>query len=329
MRLRAIAIAGFGMATGAAAAPTLPAGYHLIPGAVPLDKGPDGNSVIIDAPSGLIVVDTGRHPEHAQAILDYAKARRRPIAAIVNSHWHLDHTTGNWDIRQAYPRVQVHASDALKGALVTFLADGKANAEKALADSKTTAAARDQILRGRSVLDHPERIAPNRIVSKSGRMAIAGRLLDVHLAKFAASEGDVWLYDPKTRVAVVGDLVVDIVPFMDTACPEGWSKALAEVAKVPFTALIPGHGPVMSRADFAAWRTAYDNFIDCGRSSADRKACIDGWSRDAARFIDAEHKDYASEAADYYLTTRLRSSAEEQKRYCKPLSAATWRKPAA
>ena len=119
----------------------------------------------------------------------------------------------------------------------------KANAAKALADPKTTAAARDQILRGRSVLDHPERIAPNRIVAKSGRMAIAGRMLDVHLARFAASEGDVWIYDPKTRVAIVGDLVVDIVPFMDTACADGWSKALDEVAKVPFTDADPGSRP--------------------------------------------------------------------------------------
>ena len=95
--------------------------FHLIPGAVPLDKGPDGNSIILDAPDGLIVVDTGRHPEHAQAILDYAKERGRPIAAIVNSHWHLDHTTGNWDLRQAYPQVQVYASDALEGALATYL----------------------------------------------------------------------------------------------------------------------------------------------------------------------------------------------------------------
>jgi glyoxylase-like metal-dependent hydrolase (beta-lactamase superfamily II) len=329
MRLRGIATLIAGLAAPAASAAPLPGGLHLIPGAVPLDSGPDGNTIVIDAPRGLIVVDTGRHPEHAQAILDYAKQRGRPIAAIVNSPWHLDHTTGNWDIRQAYPRVQVFASNALKGALVTFLADGKANAQKALADPKTTPAARDQILRGRSVLDHPERIEPNRIVSKTGRMAIAGRMLDVHLAKFAASEGDVWLYDPRTRVAVIGDLVVDIVPFMDTACPDGWSKALAEVAKVPFAALIPGHGPVMSRADFAAWRTAYDNFINCGRSKSDKKACTDGWSRDAAKFIDAEHRDYVREAADYYLTTRLRSSAEEQQRYCKPLSAATWRKPSA
>jgi hypothetical protein len=128
---------------------------------------------------------------------------------------------------------------------------------------------------------------------------------------------------------IVGDLVVDIVPFMDTACADGWSKALAEVAKVPFTALIPGHGPVMSRADFAAWRTAYDNFVKCGHSTADKKQCVDGWSRDAAKFIDAAHKDYVREAAEYYLTTRVRTTPAEQQRYCRPLSAATWVKPAA
>jgi glyoxylase-like metal-dependent hydrolase (beta-lactamase superfamily II) len=321
MRLRALATVVAGLAGSAASAASLPVAYHLIPGAVPLNSGPDGNTIVIDAPTGLIVFDTGRHPERARAILDYAKARGRPVAAIVNSHWHLDHTTGNWDIRKAYPQVQVYASNALKGALVTFLADSKANAEKQLADPKTTAAVRDQILRGRSVLDHPERIEPNRIVAKSARIAIAGRPLDVHLARFAATEGDVWIYDPKTRVAIVGDLVVDIVPFMDTACPDGWSKALAEVAKMPFAQLIPGHGPVMSRADFATWRTAYDNYVKCGRSDADKATCVDGWSRDAAKFIDAEHRDYAREAADYYLTTRLRSSPAEQQKYCRPLKA--------
>jgi len=313
-------------AVSSAAEPALPRGYHLIPGAVPLDSGPDGNSIVIDAPKGLIVMDTGRHPEHAQAILDYAKQTGRPIAAIINSHWHLDHTTGNWDLRKAYPRVDIYASNALKGALETFLKDGRANTDKMLADPKTPAATRDQLLRGRSVLDHPERIAPNHVIAKSGPMRIAGRTLDVHLAKLAASEGDVWLYDPKTRVAVVGDLVVDIVPFMDSACPDGWSKALGDVAKVPFKTLIPGHGPVMTRPDFAAWRTAYDNFVKCGHSDLVTKSCVDGWMHDAAMFIDAEHKDYVRDAAEYYLTTRLRSSAEEQQRFCRPLTAATWRK---
>jgi glyoxylase-like metal-dependent hydrolase (beta-lactamase superfamily II) len=295
--------------------------YHLIPGAVPLDSGPDGNTVVLDAPQGLIVFDTGRHPEHAQAILDYAKARRRPIAAVVNSHWHLDHTTGNWDIRRAYPRVQIYASNALEGALATFLKKSRADTDKMLADPKTPAAVRDQLERGVAVIDHPERIRPNHIVAKSGRMTIAGRPLDVHLAKFAATEGDVWLYDPKSRTAIVGDLVVGLVPFMDTACPDGWSKALGQIAAVPFRTLIPGHGPVMTRADFATWRTAYDNFVKCGHSTADKKTCVAGWEHDAAKFIDDEHRDYVRGAADYYLTTRLRSSPEEQQRYCKPLKA--------
>ena len=293
--------------------------YHLIPGAVPLDSGPDGNTIVLDAPKRLIVFDTGRHPEHAQAIIDYAKSRHRPIAAVINSHWHLDHTTGNWYIRQVYPRVAIYASSALEGALATFLKQSRAQTGKMLADPKTPAAVRDQLERGVAVIDHPDRIRPNHVVARSGRMAIAGRRLDVHLARFAATEGDVWLYDPKARVVIAGDLVVGLVPFMDTACADGWSKALDEIANVPFVTLIPGHGEPMSRADFLQWRTAYNNFVACGRSSIAKQECVTGWDRDAARFIDVEHKAYVDAAAAYYLDTRLRSSPDEQQRYCKAL----------
>jgi len=302
-----------------AAAPALPTGYHLIPGAVPLDLSPDSNSVVIDAPEGLIVVDTGRYPEHSQKIIDYAKRRGRPIVAIVNTHWHMDHTTGNADIRAVYPRAAVYQSNAVNGALKTFLADGIKGAQDRLTDPKTPPNRIPEIHRFLDRMAHPDSIRPTRPVVASGRKRIGGRPLDVHLSKFAATEGDVWLYDPKSKVAVVGDLVVDIVPFMDTACADGWRKALADIAKVPFTTLIPGHGPVMSRADFAIWRKAYDNFVDCGHSKVSKASCVDGWSHDAAKFIDAEHKTYAREAADYYLTSRLRSSPEEQQKYCKPL----------
>ena len=188
-----------------------------------------------------------------------------------------------------------------------------------LADPKAPEGLKAQLLRGRYRIDHPDTLRPTRAVVKSGRMIIAGRPLDVHLAKFAATEGDVWLYDPTTRTAIVGDLVVGIVPFMDTACADGWSKALDQVAELPFKTLIPGHGNPMDRADFLTWRKAYNDFVDCGHSGADKKQCVDGWIRDAARFIDAEHADYARGAAEYYLDTRLRSSPEEQQQYCKPL----------
>jgi glyoxylase-like metal-dependent hydrolase (beta-lactamase superfamily II) len=311
-----LALAGWTIDAEAKAPP-----YHLIPGQVPAEKGPDGNTVVLDAPRGLIVVDTGRHPEHSAAIIAYAKARGRPIAAIINSHWHLDHTTGNYDIRQVYPRAEVYATTAIEGALATFLKNSRAQTDKLLANPKTSPATRDQLLRGRSVIDNPDRLRPTRPVLRSANMAIAGRMLDVRVASFAATEADLWFYDPRIKLAVVGDLVVGIVPFMDTACAEGWAKALDAIAKVPFTTLIPGHGDPMSKADFLQWRTAYNNLLACARSPADKKQCIAGWDRDAARFIDAGHKAYVDAALDYYIDSRLRSSLEQQQHYCKPLKA--------
>ena len=309
---------------GACASPSAAAEpYHLIPGRVPLDwQGPDGNTVILDAPDGLIVVDTGRSPQHAQAILDHATQRGKPIAAILNTHWHLDHTTGNHDIRQAYPRAQVYATTAIEGALVGFLGRGREQADKSLADPKVPEPQKAQIRRGRFRLDNPDTLRPTRPVVQSDTVTIAGRQLDLHVAPFAASEADLWIYDPEEKIAIVGDLVVDIVPFMDTACPDGWSKALDEVEKLPFQTVIPGHGAPMTRSDFVQWKTAYNNLVECGRSNVDKAQCIDGWSRDAAKFIDEAHRAYARGAADYYISSRLRSSPEEQQKYCKSLLAA-------
>jgi glyoxylase-like metal-dependent hydrolase (beta-lactamase superfamily II) len=296
--------------------------YHLIPGRVPLDwQGPDGNTIVFDAPRGLIVVDTGRSPMHAQAILDHARARGRPIAAILNTHWHLDHTTGNADLRAAYPEAEVYATTAIEGALVGFLGRNREQANKMLADPKVPEGQKAQMLRGRDRIDNPDKLRPTRPVLQSARMSIAGRTFDVRVAPFAASEADIWLYDPKTKVAVVGDLVVDIVPFMDSACPDGWARALDEVQKVPFRTLIPGHGAPMTRVDFLQWKTAYNKLLACGRSRADKKQCAANWQKDAARFIGEAHRQYAGQAAEYYIDTRLRSSPEEQQRFCKPLKA--------
>ena len=310
------------LAAGCSAASPGPPAYQLIPGSVPLDKGPDGNSVILDAPDGLIVVDAGRHPEHSAKIIAVARERGRHIAAIVNTHWHLDHTTGNLDVRQVHPGTEVYATNAIEGALATYLKQGRERADKALSDPRTSAADRAQIMRGRHRVDHPETLRPTLPVLQSARMSIAGRTVDVHVAPFAATEGDIWLYDGKERLAVVGDLVVDIVPFMDTACADGWLKALDEIERTPFVTLIPGHGPAMSRDDFLVWKKAFADFVACGRSQAEKSTCVAGWETGAARFIDEPHRKYVREAADYYLTTRLRSSPEEQSRYCRPLKPA-------
>ncbi|MGH8242300.1 MAG: hypothetical protein ACRETY_03000 [Steroidobacteraceae bacterium] len=68
------------MAEAAAAAPPaapppeeIAPGVALIRGAMLPGRGPDGNTVVFDAPEGLIVVDTGRHEKARNAALRYAE----------------------------------------------------------------------------------------------------------------------------------------------------------------------------------------------------------------------------------------------------------------
>ena len=291
--------------------------HHLIPGGVYEDKGPDGNTIVLDAPEGLIVVDTGRHPNHAAKILAYAKSTGRPVAAIVNSHWHLDHTTGNMDLLKAYPGAAIVTSRGIEGQLYRdFIAPGRERTRKALAEGTASEQERPRMIRAQAFFDQPAYGRPTVAVERSAKMRVAGRELDLHLARFAASEGDVWLFIPEEKMVIAGDLVVDIVPFMDTACVDGWSTALGEIAAVDFQSLIPGHGAPMTKPQFLAWKSAFDRYVECGRSNHAADRCVEGWMTDAAPFIAEEKKGYVREAAAYYIETRLRSKPEEQQRFC-------------
>ncbi len=293
-----------------------PLGHHLIPGTFEPNRGPDGNSVFLDAPDGLILVDTGRHPAHRDRLLAYARERGRPVVAIFNTHWHLDHSTGNGELRAAFPQAPLYATNAIDGALAAFLRDSRERMQARLAAGEVPPEREAEVRRFLSVMDRPETLRPTRAVTASREMTIGGRRLRVNVAPFAVTEADLWIHDPAAGLVIAGDLVVAEVPFMDTACPEGWRRALDVLATTPFTTLIPGHGPPMDKPTFLAWRGAYDNLLDCAASSAARADCIAGWRRDAARFIAPGRETIIDEMTGYYLDSRLRAAPAELTRYC-------------
>lgn len=300
----------------ASAEPRLPGGYALVPGSFAEGRQPDGNSVLIAAPGGLIVVDTGRHPAHQRAILDRAAALGLPIAAIVNTHWHLDHSGGNAEIRAAYPEAVIVASRAVEGALSGFLADSREGALAYLASGRADPETEAEIRGDIAATDERVSLLPTDPVTASGERAIAGRRFAVHLASHAATEGDVWLYDAAARTIVAGDLVVAYAPFMDTACVEGWRAALREIAATPFETLIPGHGAPMDRADFERWHAAFEALVDCAASEADDARCAAGWRAAAAPFLGDVAPERVERMIGYYLRTRLRAGPGEGERYC-------------
>ena len=290
-------------------------GVDLVPGTFVPNHQPDGNSIVFRTPEGLVVMDTGRHLEHTNRILEYAATARMPIKAIVNSHWHLDHVGGNPRVRAAYPDVQVYASGAIESAMKGFLANYRKQLEDALSQSKDEAQIkswRDEI----ALIDAGRALFPNVKIAKTGTQRIAGRDFEVHLAAPAATAGDVWLFDRKSGVLASGDLVTLPVPFFDTACPAQWKTALDDVARAPFKTLIPGHGAPMRRPQFDIYRKAFDNLVACGSSAKDKGVCVDGWVADAKPLLGDTDTRWVKSLVDYYVDSSLRAPKAQTDKLC-------------
>jgi glyoxylase-like metal-dependent hydrolase (beta-lactamase superfamily II) len=312
-----LAIAYLATLAPAPAAVPIGKGVHFIEGGLEPGRQPDGNSVVFEAPDGLIVVDSGRHAEHQRKILALAAARRLPIAALVNTHWHLDHSGGNAELREAAGgELSIHASRAVEGALTGFLARSKAEAVAFLASGKADTATAAEIEGDIAAVDEPRSLLPTAPADGSGERRIAGRPLSLRLAQHAATAGDVWVYDAASGIVAVGDLVTLPVPFFDTACPEGWRRALTEIAGTPFTRLVPGHGAVMGRPEFMVWKRAFERLLDCAGSSRGDGACIAGWQSEAAALLGPDEGKQVDAMLGYYLKTRLRGKPGERVRYC-------------
>lgn len=290
-------------ASAPAPAREIAAGVVLLPGGFEPGRGPDGNTIIFDAPEGLVVVDTGRHVAHSNAILAYAHERGRPIAAIVNTHWHLDHSSGNGRLKAAYPGARVYTTSAVDRVIAPggFLAR---NAESVRGMSaELTPVQREEVQIFLDTMAESQVLRPDVVIDRSQRMRLAGRRLDVHVTNGAVTDADVWLYDRRTRVAVIGDLVTLPAPFFETACPQRWREALDGVWATPFEIAIAGHGEPMTRDQFNAWRGAYGAFVDCVGSDAEATACGAAWASATAQFNgDEQGQRRAAGMAGYYVT---------------------------
>jgi glyoxylase-like metal-dependent hydrolase (beta-lactamase superfamily II) len=281
-------------------------GVHMIAGAILPNRGPDGNTLVFEAPDGLIVVDTGRHVWHSDGILAFARAHERPVAAIFNTHWHLDHSSGNGRIKEVYPRARVYTSTAIDRALSPegFLRINRNEAQlRAMLDDPNVPEIRkEEIRNGLATMDAPDQLRPDVPLTRSERMRIAGRRLDVRLTEGAVTAADVWLYDRRTRVAVLGDLVTFPGPFFESACPNRWRAALDDVWATPFRIAVPGHGAPMNRDQFNAYRVAFGAFVDCTRTEAEPAQCGTVWVDGIAQFLgDDAARDEARAYAEYYV----------------------------
>ncbi len=316
MFMRVLGMAALFHGACAGAATLLAPETYLISGVTSPNRQPDGNSIVIEAPAGLIVFDTGRHPEHTQQILDFARSQNRPIAAVINSHWHLDHVGGNLLLRAAFPNIKVYASSAIDAARKGFLADYRAQLVQEIAGASSDVAAQASMRAEIALIDAGAALGPTQPVTASGSVTVAGRRLHLNLESRAVTAGDVWVFDRKTRVLLAGDLVTLPAPFFESACPPRWRVALTHLENMPFVWLVPGHGAPMHKEAFRAYAHAFANLLDCAAGTAPQNACIDGWVSGASALISSEDVGYARSLVGYYLDHYLRHPSAQVLKLC-------------
>jgi glyoxylase-like metal-dependent hydrolase (beta-lactamase superfamily II) len=267
---------------------------------------PDGNTILFVQKNGIVAVDTGRHAAHTRAILDFASAQKKPLRAVINTHWHLDHIGGNALVRREVPKAKIYASGTLDDALKGFLANYAKQLEAMIV--KSNGEERERYATELALIQGGDKLKPDVVVAKSGRH----EGLQINLEKHAATAGDLWILDAKTGTLAAGDLVTLPFPFLDTACPRGWQKSLARIAAADFDLLVPGHGAPMTRKEFDRYRLGFDHLLACGASDKPIAQCADGWIADAG--VAESEQAFVRQALDYYITAFLRPAASTT--YC-------------
>jgi quinoprotein relay system zinc metallohydrolase 1 len=182
------------------------------------------NTGFIVGGDGVIVIDSGPSRSYAeQQRAAIASVTLLPVARVFITHAHPDHFLGD----QVYPPELIAALPATIGAI---RANGDALADNLYRLVGGWMSGTTVVVPGSEAL--------------AGRVVVAGRPLRL----FAASghtDGDLMVYDEKTRTLFAGDLVFSgraaTTPNADLP---RWLAALDEIDRLDFAVLVPGHGPV-------------------------------------------------------------------------------------
>lgn len=293
-------------------------GVWLLPGSFDRGRQPDGNSLLLQGRDGLVIVDSGRHAEHAAALIAWVGERRSPLRAVINTHWHLDHLGGNIELRRSAPGLRSHASAALREAVQRRMPDSEAELRSLLADPATDAQTRRMVEIDLALYAGRASFLPDELIEgPAHELELAGRRLSVGVER-GVSGGDVWVLDHASGVLAVGDFVTLPVPFFDTACPSEWQATMRRLEALPFDRVLPGHGPLMSREDFKRYRGALDHLLSCAAGERDLADCSAGWIADLGPLLPAASQRSIAPMLGHYFKERLRVAAEQRQRDCRP-----------
>jgi cyclase len=208
------------------------------------------NVLALKTSNGLVLVDSGA-PELSDRLMESLGPVGR-VATVFNTHWHTENTGANDALRQSGATIVAHENTRLWMATPVWLPS------------------EDRYRQPR-----PKTAHPTKTFYANGSMDAGGERIDYGYLIEAHTSGDIYVFFRESNVLAVGDVASPArdpeLDYLTGAWLGGRVDAMSRLLELSDagTRIVPGYGPVMSRAELQADRdtmkTIYERAVDLVR----------------------------------------------------------------
>ncbi len=189
-------------------------------------EGDGGNVAVYVTGDGVILVDDKYVADYDQIVSNVKSVTNQPIKYILSTHHHADHSGGNTKFASTVEIIST------------------VNAHNNIVDKKQSNA--------------PDGMVPARVTfTQESDVFLVGKQVRAIYEGRGHTNGDAVIYFPALRTLHTGDLMAGTTPLIDY--PGGgslaeWTNTLDRALKLDFDTVIPGHGPVTTKAGLTTYR---------------------------------------------------------------------------
>ena len=210
--------------------------------------GQGGNITVAVGTDGIIMVDSQYAPLYDKIKAAIAKISPLPIKYVISTHYHRDHVDGNELFNKAGATIVGHDNLRIR------LAAGTTN-----------------LFNGNKTPPAPAGAIPTMTYQVGDmKVEVGGRVAELRHVINAHTDGDTWVYFPDANVLSLGDTFNRNYPNIDWSNGGGIDGMVLAAdrylkAANDNTKIVPGHGPLATKADLATFRamlvTSHDRIL--------------------------------------------------------------------
>ena len=287
-----------------------PGVYAFVRGGGPgIDDGQLSNAGLVIGPDDCLLIDSLGPPIHAKELrAAVARTTTKPVTRIVHTHFHRDHTNGDY----LWGKVEVVTTPI---------------GRKLLIDQGIPAHPYDNKPDWQAGMSELRFVPATTAITGPVTYWYGDREVRLLTPSPAHTAGDIMVYLPKEKILFAGDVAFFYVTPADfNGYVSTWLKTIDEILSMDVETIVPGHGPIGGKrelADMAGYlrlvQTEVRRGYDAKKSPAQAAAAVNvgryaGWCN-PERVLPIAVRLYAEWNGDIHPETDAAAHAAAQKEY--------------